>query len=57
MKTGVIVLAFLSACLGFTFQGRAQTNTNVVVSFSTTNSTPLNVGFAGFTTEILGKGE
>jgi len=28
-----------------------------VVSFQTTNSTPLNVGFAGFTEEILGKGE
>ncbi|MGA2248846.1 MAG: hypothetical protein ABSH48_28150 [Verrucomicrobiota bacterium] len=36
---------------------RALTNTNVVVSFCTTNSTPLNLGFAGFTTELLGKGE
>ncbi len=34
----------------------AQTNP-VVVSFSTTNVTPLNLGFAGFTTELLGKGE
>jgi hypothetical protein len=35
---------------------RAQTNTNVLVSFSTTNATPLNLGFAGFTTELLGTG-
>jgi hypothetical protein len=35
---------------------RAQTNTNVVVSFSTTNSTPLNLGFAGFAEELLDGG-
>ena len=35
---------------------RAQPSTNVVVSFSTTNATPLNLGFAGFTTEMLGMG-
>jgi hypothetical protein len=34
----------------------AQTNTNVVVSFTTTNATPLNPGFAGFSTEILDTG-
>ena len=34
-----------------------QANTNVVVAFTTTNSTPLNPGFAGFTTELLGRGE
>jgi hypothetical protein len=34
----------------------AQTNPNVVVNFSTTNSTPLNQGFAGFATEILDTG-
>jgi alpha-L-arabinofuranosidase len=32
----------------------AQTNTNVVVSFTTTNNVvPLNLGFAGFCTEML----
>jgi hypothetical protein len=34
----------------------AQTSSNVVVAFTTTNSMPLNQGFAGFTTEILGTG-
>jgi hypothetical protein len=34
----------------------AQSSTNVVVAFSTTNPTPLNLGFAGFTTELLGTG-
>jgi hypothetical protein len=34
-----------------------QANTNVVVAFTTTNATPLNPGFAGFTTELLGRGE
>jgi hypothetical protein len=47
----------LLACFRLAPEVRAQTNTNVVVAFSTTNSTPLNVGFAGFTTELLGKGE
>jgi hypothetical protein len=36
--------------------GVAQTATNVVVAFTTTNSTPLNLGFAGFTTELLSAG-
>jgi hypothetical protein len=31
----------------------AQSSTNVVVAFTTTNSTPLNNGFAGFCTEML----
>ena len=36
---------------------QAQTSTNVVVvAFMTTNSTSLNPGFAGFTTELLGTG-
>jgi hypothetical protein len=31
----------------------AQSSTNVVVAFTTTNPTPLNQGFAGFCTEML----
>jgi len=31
---------------------RAQSNTNVVVAFTTTNATPLNPGFGGFCTEL-----
>lgn len=34
----------------------AQSSTNVAVTFSTINSTPLNPGFAGFATEILDTG-
>ncbi len=34
----------------------ATAQSNVLVSFTTTNSTPLNLGFAGFTTELLGTG-
>jgi hypothetical protein len=56
MKAKTAILLVLSASLWFTPEGRAQTNTNVVVSFVTTNATPLNLGFAGFTTELLGKG-
>ena len=40
-------------CLWLTPEVRAQSSTNVVVAFSTTNATPLNPGFAGFATEIL----
>ena len=42
--------------LWLTPEARAQSNTNVVVAFSTTNATPLNPGFAGFATEILDTG-
>ena len=35
---------------------RVAAETNVTVSFTTTNATPLNIGFAGFTTELLGTG-
>ncbi|HXR03152.1 MAG TPA: hypothetical protein VN836_00415 [Verrucomicrobiae bacterium] len=34
----------------------ASAQSNVLVSFTTTNSTPLNLGFAGFTTELLNTG-
>jgi len=43
-------------CLRLTPEVRAQSSTNVVVAFGTTNATPLNPGFAGFTTELLGTG-
>ena len=33
-----------------------QSSTNVVVAFATTNTTPLNPGFAGFATEMLNTG-
>jgi hypothetical protein len=35
---------------------RAQSGTNVTVAFSTTNTTPLNQGFAGFACEMLDTG-
>jgi hypothetical protein len=44
------------ALLSLVTLGVAQTATNVVVAFTTTNSTPLNSGFAGFTTELLSTG-
>jgi hypothetical protein len=56
MKVSFVRLSILAACLWFTPQAMAQNNTNVVVAFMTTNSTPLNAGFAGLTTEILGTG-
>jgi hypothetical protein len=34
----------------------AAAQTNVVIAFTTTNATPLNIGYAGFTTELLGTG-
>ena len=34
----------------------AKAQSNVLVSFTTTNATPLNIGFAGFTTELLRSG-
>src|SRR5580658_731949 len=46
----------LVAVLGLTSQIRAQTNTNIAVAFSTTNTTPLNPGFAGFACEMLDTG-
>ncbi|HXC34859.1 MAG TPA: hypothetical protein VNV43_03235, partial [Candidatus Acidoferrales bacterium] len=57
MKPCVIPFLILLAGLSFTAEIRADTNTNVVVSFTTNNPTPLNLGFAGYTTELLGKGE
>jgi len=56
-KSRKTALLILMAGLGLAPEIRAQTGTNVVVAaFTTTNSTPLNAGFAGFTTELLGTG-
>ena len=52
--------AILSALAGWLWlvpELPAQSSTNVVVAFTTTNATALNPGFAGFTTELLGGGE
>jgi hypothetical protein len=56
MKTSIFTIWIFAVGLGRLPEIRAQTNTNVVVAFATTNSTPLNSGFAGFTTELLGTG-
>jgi hypothetical protein len=57
MRTNSVTIWIFSVGLGLVPQIRAQTNTNVVlVAFTTLNSTPLNAGFAGFTTEVLGTG-
>jgi hypothetical protein len=40
----------------FVFSPEATAQPAVPVSFTTTNATPLNPGFAGFTTELLGTG-
>ena len=52
MKTLRFTWLALSASLWVTPEARAQTNTNVLVAFTTTNSTPLNSGFAGFCTAM-----
>jgi hypothetical protein len=53
-KSGIITSFILSTGLWLTPGIPAQSNTNlVVVAFTTTNSTPLNMGFAGFCTEML----
>jgi len=54
LKTGIFMVLTSILCFRFTPEIRAQSN--VVVAFTTTNSTPLNIGFAGFTTELLGTG-
>jgi hypothetical protein len=54
LKTGIFMVLTSFLCFRFTPEIRAQSN--VVVAFTTTNSTPLNIGFAGFTTELLGTG-
>ncbi|MGA9780211.1 MAG: hypothetical protein ACLPRE_13440 [Limisphaerales bacterium] len=54
LKTGIFMVLASFMCFRFTPEIHAQSN--VVVAFTTTNSTPLNIGFAGFTTELLGTG-
>jgi alpha-L-arabinofuranosidase len=54
LRTAVAIALFLLP-LSLAFMpvtGTAQTSSNVVVSFTTTNSTQLNTGFAGFCTEL-----
>ena len=55
-KSGHVVVLVWMAWLWLTPEARAQSSTNVVVAFSTTNATALNPGFAGFATEILDTG-
>jgi hypothetical protein len=55
-KSGRTTWLFWIMGLWLTTEIHAQTSTNVMVTFSTTNSTPLNQGFAGFATEILDTG-
>jgi hypothetical protein len=57
MKFCVAALLILSIGFWLAPEIRADTSTNVIVAFTTTNATPLNLGFAGFTTELLGGGE
>src|SRR5579859_5452881 len=54
LKPGLFMLLILGMGLRFTPGIHAQSN--VVVAFTTTNATPLDLGFAGFTTELLGTG-
>jgi hypothetical protein len=54
---GHAVLLALAGWLWLVPELPAQSSTNVVVAFTTTNATLLNPGFAGFTTELLGRGE
>ncbi len=52
MKSRIVTLLVLLTSSWLAPGVRAQSNTNVVVAFVTTNSTPLNPGFAGFCTEL-----
>ena len=55
LTPGLPVLFVVFAC-GFFSSAPVAAQTNVVVAFTTANATPLNLGFAGFTTELLGTG-
>jgi hypothetical protein len=52
-KPANAVLLILLGSLWLALETHAQSNNNVVVGFASTNSTPLNPGFAGFSTEML----
>jgi hypothetical protein len=55
LRTQLLTLTVVFATLLGALNGRAQ-GSNVVISFVTSNATPLNLGFAGFSTEILDSG-
>jgi hypothetical protein len=55
-KFGNAVWLILLAGLWLTPEIRAQSSTNVTIAFATTNTTPLNQGFAGFACEMLDTG-
>ena len=58
MKNIVVPWLIFSVSLWLVPEIPAQTGTNpVVVAFTTTNSTPLNLGFAGFTADLMTGGE
>lgn len=57
MKFRLIPLLILLAGFQLAPGLRADTNTNVVIAFTTSNAIPLTLGFAGYTTELLSKGE
>jgi hypothetical protein len=52
----IIELSALCFALSLNAHLEAQSSSNVLISFSTSTATPLNQGFAGFTTELLGTG-
>jgi len=55
-KFGKAAWLILAAGLWLTPELRAQSSANVTVAFATTNTTPLNEGFAGFACEMLDTG-
>jgi hypothetical protein len=58
MRRILIIVAKLlvSLAVGHLSNAGAQSNAIVAVTFSTANATPLNLGFAGFATEMLNTG-
>jgi hypothetical protein len=57
LRTPTIVAMLLTwVAFSYLSEAGAQSNTNVVVTFSTGNATVLNLGFAGFATEMLDTG-
>ena len=57
MNARAVALLTLASAWWLGLESRAQAGTNLVVSFSTTNTTPLNLGFAGFTADLMTGGE
>jgi hypothetical protein len=54
--TTAMTLAGLAVAGWAPIPAHGQTTTNVIIAFTTANAAPLNLGFAGFTTELLGTG-